>query len=136
MKASAVCQAVLSLAIMAALALPAMAGDDVASEFGLGSVTGFPTERQAQAGCGGDGVVWADRRTGFYYPKFAPEYGNSPTGSYTCFKQAKKANYWGLGGGSDSMASREGRTFPFTNADVCVWFKDKRGNWRCGSPGT
>ena len=34
------------------------------------------------------------------------------------------------------MASRKGRMFPFTDDDICVWFKDKDGNWRCGSPGT
>lgn len=132
----AVRQGILGLAMMAALASPALADDDVASEFGLGTVPGFPSEGQAQVGCGGDSVVWADRRTGFYYPKFAPEYGNSPTGSFTCYKQAKKADYWGMGGGSDSMASRRGRNFPFTDDEICIWFKDKGGNWRCGSPGT
>ena len=135
MRVGAVLQGLLMLTSVAVLTAPAAAGDDVASEFGLGTVPGFPSEGEAQAGCGGDSVVWADPRTGFYYPKFAPDYGKSPTGSFTCYKQAKKADYWGLGS-SDSMSSRRGRVFPFTNTDICVWFKDKGGNWRCGNAGT
>ena len=135
MRACVVRQVFLGLTLMAALTSPAIAGGDVASEFGLGAFPGFPTEGQARAGCGGDAVVWADPKTGFYYPKFAPEYGNSPTGSFTCYKQAKKADYWGFGS-SDSMESRQGRVFPFTNDDICVWYRDKGGNWRCGNAGT
>lgn len=50
MRGCAVRQAILSLAMMVALASPAMAGDDVSSELRLGTVPGFPTEGQAQAG--------------------------------------------------------------------------------------
>ena len=82
------------LAAWAALASPAIAGD-VASEFGLGTVQGFDNEEAARTHCQGDGVVWVDRKTGFYYPKFAPECGAGRTGAFACFKDAKKADYWG-----------------------------------------
>ena len=122
-----------SVVIMALLTAPAMA-DDVASEFGLGTVPGFPSEGQAQTGCGGDAVVWADRRTGFYYPRFAPEYGNSPTGSFTCYKQAKKADYWGFGP-SATMQGR-GRVFPITPGPSCDYRIDKKtGKGFCADPG-
>ncbi len=135
MQARAVRQVCLRLTLLVTLTSPAIAGGDVASEFGLGTLSSFPTEGQAKAGCGGDPVVWADPKTGFYYPKFAPEYGKSPTGSFTCYKQAKRADYWGLGS-SDSMESRQGRVIPFTNNDICVWYQDKGGDWHCGNAGT
>ncbi len=79
--------------------------------------------------------MWADRKSGFYYPRFAPEYGVTPDGVFTCYKQAKSADYWGLGT-SDSLASRRGRVFPFTNDEICTWYQDRAGNWKCGSVGS
>ena len=110
---------------------PARAGDDGIK---LGTVTGYPNAAAASAACP-DGVVWADRKSGFYYPRFAPEYGATPHGVFTCYKQAKSADYWGLGT-SDGMASRRGRVFPWTHDEICTWYKDKGGNWRCGVVGT
>lgn len=114
------------------LAVPAGARAD--DEIKLGTVPGFPSEATASAACP-DGVVWADRKTGFYYPKFAPEYGMTLNGVFTCYKQAKSADYWGLGT-SDNLASRRGRVFPWTHDEICTWYKDKGGNWRCGAVGT
>lgn len=86
-------QGVLFAAALLASATTALAADD---DIKLGPVTGYSTEAQAAASCP-DGVVWADRKTGFYYPKFSPDYGVTPDGTFTCYKQAKKADYWGLG---------------------------------------
>jgi hypothetical protein len=119
--------------LLALVTMPSLArADDDAIK--LGTVTGFPKEAAASAACP-DGVVWADRKSGFYYPKFAPEYGVTPDGVFTCYKQAKSADYWGLGT-SDSLASRRGRVFPFTNDEICTWYQDKAGNWKCGSVGS
>ncbi|WP_131116404.1 hypothetical protein [Lichenihabitans psoromatis] len=94
----------------------------------------FENEAAAQGGCTGDGVVWADHRTGFYYPKFAPEHGVSPSGSFTCFKKANKADYWGFGT-ADSMESRRGRVFPIYPEPDCIWVVDKQGKGHCGAAG-
>ncbi len=121
------------LLVLLALACPAVAGD-VASEFGLGTVPTYPDERQAQSKCGGDAVVWVDRRTGFYYPKFAPEYGVSPSGSFTCYKQAKRADYWGFGPSAE-MEGR-GRVFPIVPGPSCDYRIDKAtGKGFCAEPG-
>ena len=123
-----------TLALVTVLACPARAGD-VASEFGLGTIEGYESETSAQAHCAGDGIVWADRRTGFYYPKFTSRYGVGTTGSFTCAKQAKKADYWGFGT-ADSLESRRGRVFPFYPEAECFWVVDKTGHGFCGSSGT
>ena len=124
------------LLVVVGLASPAIAGD-VASEFGLGAVPGFDDEADARLHCQGDGVVWADRKTGFFYPKFAPEYGASGTGTFTCYKAAKKADYWSLGGGGDAMAgSRQGRVFPFSPEPECDYKINKTtGKGFCAQPG-
>lgn len=124
-------QGVVFAAGIIASATIALAADD---DIKLGPVTGYSTEAQAAASCP-DGVVWADRKTGFYYPKFSPDYGVTPDGTFTCYKQAKKADYWGLGT-SDSLASRRGRVFPWTHDEICTWYQDKAGNWKCGSVGS
>ena len=124
------------LSLMVIMASPAVAGD-VASEFGLGTVQGFADEETANQHCQGDGVVWIDPKTGIYYPRFAPEYGASATGSFACFKQAKKADYWGLGGSSDALAgSRAGRVFPFYPEPECDYKISKStGKGYCAEPG-
>ena len=122
-----------ALLLLALVAIPSLAQADD-DEIKLGTVMGYPNEAVASAACP-DGVVWADRKSGFYYPRFAPEYGVTPNGVFTCYKQAKSADYWGLGT-SDSLASRRGRVFPFTNDEICTWYQDKAGNWKCGSVGS
>ncbi|RYC29374.1 hypothetical protein D3273_24340 [Lichenibacterium minor] len=122
-----------ALLLLALVAIPSLAQADD-DEIKLGTVMGYPNEAAASAACP-DGVVWADRKSGFYYPRFAPEYGVTPNGVFTCYKQAKSADYWGLGT-SDSLASRRGRVFPFTNDEICTWYQDKAGNWKCGSVGS
>jgi hypothetical protein len=125
-------QAVVFAAALASSVAIARAADD--DDIKLGPVTGYATEAQASAACP-DGVVWADRKTGFYYPKFSPDYGVTLNGTFTCYKQAKNADYWGLGT-SDSMARDKGRVFPWTHDEICTWFQDKAGNWKCGSVGS
>ena len=63
------------------------------------------------ATCRPDGVVWADRKTGYFYPKFSREYGNSRYGVFTCYKQAVGADYWGWGV-IDNIGGHKGREFP------------------------
>ncbi len=122
-----------ALLLLALVAMPSLARADD-DEIKLGTIMGYPNEAAASAACP-DGVVWADRKSGFYYPKFAPEYGVTPNGVFTCYKQAKSADYWGLGT-SDNLASRRGRVFPFTNEEICIWYQDKAGNWKCGAVGS
>ena len=122
-----------ALLLLALVTMPCLARADD-DEIKLGTIMGYPNEAAASAACP-DGVVWADRKSGFYYPRFAPEYGVTPDGVFTCYKQAKSADYWGLGT-SDSLASRRGRVFPFTNDEICTWYQDKAGNWKCGSVGS
>ena len=74
-------------------------------------------EAAAQAACSPDGVVWADSHSGFYYPKFFPEYGKTEHGAFTCYKQAEKADYWGLSPASD--VGRKGREFPLFFCTAC-----------------
>jgi hypothetical protein len=100
------------MAALAALVTPAL-GEDGGSgtgEIKLGSIRRFADETSARAACSPDGVVWADDKTGFFYPKFHPDYGKSRHGAYTCYHEAEKADYWSLTPGSDD--SRKGREFP------------------------
>jgi hypothetical protein len=76
----------------------------------LGAVPKFSNEQEALAGCHGDTVVWADRRTGFFYPKFAEDYGKSKFGTFTCHKQAIDSDYWGFG--VITNIGGKGREFP------------------------
>ena len=79
-------------------------------EIELGDIPHFADEASALAHCKPDGVVWADRKTGFYYPKFYNDYGKTQYGTYTCFKQAVKADYWSLTPASEG--GHKGREFP------------------------
>ena len=122
--------------LLAGLGSPAVAGD-VATEYGLGDVRRFDDEATAHSLCGRDGVVWADRKSGYYYPKFAPEYGTSQSGAFTCYKDAKKADYWGLGGSDESMAESAGRVFLFNPEPECDYKIDKQtGKGFCAQPGS
>jgi len=55
-------------------------------EIELSVIPKFAEEATARAACQPDGVVWADSKTGFYYPKFFAEYGKTPHSAYTCYK--------------------------------------------------
>jgi hypothetical protein len=80
------------------------------SEIQLGEIPHFNDEASALAGCAPDRVVWADRKNGFYYPKFYSDYGKTAHGVFTCFKKAKDADYWSLTPASDG--GHKGREFP------------------------
>lgn len=89
------------------LAPPARAASDGIL---LGDIPRYPDEATARAACGDDPVVWADRHSGFFYPKFHPDYGHTPEGVFTCYGRAKRADYWSLVPEGDG--GREGREFP------------------------
>lgn len=105
---------------------------DVARDFGLGPIPEFGSEASARAACHGDGVVWVDHSTGFYYPKFVQEYGTTPAGTFACYRDAKRANYWGFGT-ADALEGRSERVFPRSD---CIWIIDKNRHATCGSAGS
>ena len=101
----------------------------------LGPLLTFHGEDTARAACAPDAVVWADRRTGYYYPRFMPEYGNSPDGAFACYHAAESADYWGFGT-AGSMNSRRNRTFPVSPDPFCDYKIDKTsGKGFCAKPG-
>jgi len=104
----------LPIALLTALSPSAGAGS---SEIPLGDIPQYSDETSARAGCGNDPVVWADRKSGFFYPKFHPDFGKTPHGAYTCYGRAKKADYWGLVPEGDG--GREGREFPLIFCTQC-----------------
>jgi hypothetical protein len=55
----------------------------------LGDIPRYPDEAVARAACGDDPVIWADRHSGFFYPKFHSDYGKTKQGAYACYSQAK-----------------------------------------------
>lgn len=83
----------------------------------MGEIPRFADEASAQAGCRPDAVVWADRKSGFFYPKFHSDFGKTANGVYTCYKQAKKADYWSLT--PDGEGGHEGREFPSMFCTAC-----------------
>jgi hypothetical protein len=91
--------------------------DSPSSAIPLGDIPYFSDEASARAGCGADPVVWADRKSGFFYPKFHPDFGKTAHGAYTCYSQAKKADYWSLT--PDGDGGREGREFPMFFCTQC-----------------
>ena len=108
-----------SLSVLVAVASPGMAGDAKSdtSEIQLGDIPQYADEATARAACQPDSVVWADRKNGFYYPKFFSDYGKTAHGTYTCYKQAKKADYWSLTPASDG--GHKGREFPLFFCTIC-----------------
>ena len=98
-----------SIAALAALIVHACA-DEATSEIKLGAIPRFADESAAVAACSPDGVVWADRKTGFFYAKFLPQYGTTEHGTFTCYRQAKDADYWSLTPTSED--GHRGREFP------------------------
>jgi len=95
--------------IAAGIRLPMAAEGDPKFEIPLGEVPRYATEAEAKDACSPDGVVWADRKTGFYYPKFYSDYGTTKYGTFTCHKLAVKADYWSL---APLEEGGKGRTFP------------------------
>jgi len=108
------------VAAFVALALPGIAGDSNSgtAEIALGQIPRYGDESTAQAACAPDGVVWADSKTGFFYPRFHDAYGKTPHGVFTCYSQAKKADYWSLT--PDSDWGHKGREFPLIFCDACT----------------
>ncbi|MDR3374412.1 MAG: hypothetical protein P4L98_11850 [Ancalomicrobiaceae bacterium] len=76
----------------------------------LGAVPKYPSEAAAVAACQPDAVVWADRRTGYVYPRYSEAYGKSPNGTFTCLKTALDADYWTFG--ISANFGGKGREFP------------------------
>jgi hypothetical protein len=109
-----------SFTLLVAFASPVIAGDPKSEKFEieLGAIPHFANEASALAACKPDGVVWADRKNGFYYPKFFSDYGKTPYGTYTCYSQAKKADYWSLTPASDG--GHKGREFPQFFCYACM----------------
>ncbi len=108
-----------SFAALATLTSSALAGDGVSSssDIDLGTIPHYADEAAAQAACQPDSVVWADQKNGFFYPKFLPEYGKTQHGTYTCYRQAEKADYWSLTPASDG--GHKGREFPLSFCYSC-----------------
>ena len=75
----------------------------------------FRTEREAQAFCDKDPVIWADRYAGYYYWKRNKEYGRTSEGAYACWHSAEKSNYWDTSPMAGiARGHGPGRVFPFT----------------------
>jgi hypothetical protein len=104
---------------LGASASPCTAGDGITGkgDIKLGDIPRYADEAAARAACAPDAIVWADSKTGFYYPKFFTEYGTTLHGAYTCFHQAEKADYWSLTPTSDE--GHKGREFPLFFCRVC-----------------
>ena len=108
-----------SFSFLVSFASPGLAGDinSDKSEIQLGDIPHYADEASARAACQPDSVVWADRKNGFYYPKFFSDYGKTPHGTYTCYHKAIKADYWSLTPASDG--GHKGREFPLFFCTVC-----------------
>ena len=108
-----------SVILLLALASLVSAQDKPAasSEIELGEIPHYADEDAARTACQPDSVVWADQKNGFYYPKFFSDYGKTQHGPYTCYKQAKKADYWSLTPASDG--GHKGREFPMFFCTAC-----------------
>ncbi len=103
-----------AVALVSAVATSALAAS---SEIPLGEIPRYSDEASARANCGNDPVVWADRKSGFFYPKFHPDFGRTAQGAYTCYGRAKTADYWSLIPEGDG--GREGREFPLIFCTQC-----------------
>lgn len=95
---------------------PAWAGGNSGApddELRIGPIKTYTDRRQANAACGHDPVVWADRYAGYYYFSHEPQFGHTTEGAFACFHNVRKNNYWGTGPMS-SMGEGHGpgRQFP------------------------
>ncbi len=101
-----------SLAALAAFVL----ADDALPPIELGQIPAFASEAAAQHGCPRDLVVWADRDTGYFYPRSRPQFGHTSAGVFTCLDAARGANYWDINPFSPYGSPRAGREFPIDPA--------------------
>ena len=108
-----------SLVVFAALVARAGAEEakNSGSEIKLGAIPHYASESAAISACSPDGVVWADRKTGFFYAKFLPQYGATEHGTFTCYRQAKDADYWSLTPTAED--GHKGREFPLFFCYTC-----------------
>ncbi len=102
--------------LAAALLVAAAANSGDADEaLMLGRLPTYGTEREAEAACGRDAVVWAERYAGYYFGRGEAQYGSAPFGAYACRKDAAAANYWDtdpIGG----VTTWHGKSFPSSGA--------------------
>ena len=56
---------------------------------GAGTPTEFATVQRAQAGCGGDEIVWVQDKPRVYHRAGWPKFGKTPGGSYICERATK-----------------------------------------------
>jgi len=98
----------ISLAALAAFVL----ADDAQPPLELGQIPAFASEAAAQRGCPRDLVVWADRDTGYFYPRSRPQFGHTPAGVFTCLEAARGADYWDINPFSPYGNPKAGREFP------------------------
>jgi hypothetical protein len=99
------------MALLAALPASAQPASN-APPMALGSLPMFATESEAKRACPRDVVVWADRDTGYFYPRSRPQYGHTPGGAYACFQAARRADYWDINPLSALSNPKAGREFP------------------------
>ena len=108
------------LVLMAAPAAAAGNSGAADNELMLGPIQTFNTEREAQAACGPDGVVWAERHAGYYFKPGERQYGASPMASYACLGAMADANYWDTDPMGGVLAYR-GKSFPSALRDYGSW---------------
>ena len=97
---------------LAALLIAATSQPDSLPPLELGHLPIFADESQAKRACGGDIVVWADRDTGYFYPRSRPQYGHTRAGAFACLKAAERAEYWDINPFSPLANPKAGREFP------------------------
>jgi hypothetical protein len=105
--------------VLCATGVEALAGDGISGtgDIKLGAIPRYADEAAAREACAPDGVVWADSKTGFFYPKFSAEYGATPHGVFTCYRKAEQADYWSI---SPVMEGGfKGREFPLRFCNAC-----------------
>ena len=79
----------------------------------IGAITTYRSRAEADAACGRDPVVWADRYAGYYYWPREKQFAATGQGAYACLHNAQHGNYWDTSPMS-SMAHSPGREFPYT----------------------
>jgi hypothetical protein len=105
--------------VLCATGVEALAADGISGtgDIKLGAIPRYADEAAAREACAPDGVVWADSKTGFFYPKFSAEYGATPHGVFTCYRKAEQADYWSI---SPVMEGGfKGREFPLRFCNAC-----------------
>ena len=103
--------AIAGIVLLAGSAAAAGNSGEAESALMLGPIQTYQTERDAQAACGPDGVVWAERHAGYYFVPGEQKYRVAPMASFACQSSMAAANYWGTDPMSGVQAHR-GKTFP------------------------